>query len=64
MRLTDDGQTVRLDLHGATVEAAMRGVEAALIASTRRGRHRLDLVHGASTTDASGRQTIKRALHA
>jgi DNA-nicking Smr family endonuclease len=65
VRLTDDGTTVVLDLHGATVEAALRAARRALALAVRTGRHRLDLVHGTSTTDPYGdRRTIKTALHA
>ncbi|HYE96654.1 MAG TPA: Smr/MutS family protein [Rubricoccaceae bacterium] len=64
MRLTDDGATVVLDLHGATVEEALRAARRALVLAMGAGRHRLDLVHGASTTDPYGAQrTIKSALY-
>lgn len=65
MRLTDDGATVVLDLHGATVDEALRVARQALGQALRAGRHRLDLVHGASTTHPlAERRTIKQALHA
>ncbi len=64
MRLTDTGQTVTLDLHGARVDEALRMARKALALSAQRGRRRLDLIHGSSTTDAHGtRRTIKTALH-
>lgn len=64
VRLQDDGRTVTLDLHGERVEDALRLAGRALALAAARGRRRLDLVHGRSTTDAAGaRRTIKRALH-
>ena len=63
-RLTDDGTTVTLDLHGERVDEAARLAARALALAAARGRRRLALVHGRSTTDAAGdRRTIKRALH-
>lgn len=65
MRLSDDGSTVVLDLHGARVDEALGAARKALSRAVRAGRHRLDLVHGTSTTDVhEARPTIKRALHA
>ena len=65
MRLTDDLSTVTLDLHGVTVEAAVRAARRVASLCAARGRHRLALVHGTSTTTrAADRPTIKRALHA
>ena len=66
MRLTDDLSTVTLDLHGASVDAAVRAARRAASICAARGRHRLALVHGTSTTTATEAQrpTIKRALHA
>jgi hypothetical protein len=63
--LTDDGATVTLDLHGATVEEALRLVRRAAALAARRGRGTLRVVHGASTSDPrTGNRTIKHALHA
>lgn len=65
MRLHDDLSTVTLDLHGVTVEAALRAARRAASLCAARGRHRLTIVHGTSTTIRSvDRLTIKRALHA
>lgn len=62
--LTDDGSTVTLDLHGARVEEALALARNALRLARQRGRHRLDLIHGASTSDRFGTTpTIKHALH-
>lgn len=65
MRLSDDGSTVTLDLHGAHIEPALRAARRAASLCAARGRHRLVLVHGTSTTRvADPRPTIKRTLHA
>jgi DNA-nicking Smr family endonuclease len=61
-RLTDDGQSVALDLHGCRVDEALDLARAALRMAAARGRRRLDLIHGGSTTDGHTR-TIKSALH-
>ncbi len=61
-RLTDDGQTVTLDLHGARVDEALTMARRALGLCAKRGRKRLDLVHGGSTTDGAA-HTIKSALY-
>jgi len=64
-RLTDDGRTVTLDLHGATVAEAERLTRAAAREAARRGRATLRVVHGHSTTDRWGEtRTIKTMLHA
>lgn len=67
-RLTDDGTTVALDLHGEHVDTALRMARRALVAAAGRGRLRLRLVHGTSTTPAregppGPPRTIKAALH-
>lgn len=62
MRLTDDGRTVALDLHGCRVDDALGMAQAALRLAAARGRLRLDLIHGGSTT-GRGARTIKTALH-
>lgn len=62
-RLDDDGQSVTLDLHGATVDDALDLAYAVVVEAARRGRSTVRLVHGASTTDAGGARTIKLALH-
>jgi DNA-nicking Smr family endonuclease len=63
-RLTDDGSTVTLDLHGASVEEALRLVRRTAALAARRGRTTLRVVHGASTSDPRARnRTIRHALH-
>lgn len=63
-QLNDDGMAVTLDLHGATVDEAIDlGLQTVRLAA-RRGRTRVKLIHGSSTTrPAAHRRTIKRALH-
>lgn len=61
--LDDDGQSVTLDLHGATVDEAMRLSEALVREACRRGRSQVRLIHGSSTSSAAFRnRTIKHAL--
>ena len=63
-RLIDDGSTVTLDLHGVTVEEALRLVRATANLATARGRSALRVIHGASTSDPRTRnRTIKHAIH-
>jgi hypothetical protein len=61
--LTDDGSIVTLDLHGATVDEALDLTYRTLRLAEDRGRSRLKLIHGSSTTAAGARRTIKRALY-
>ncbi len=63
-RLEDDGQTVTLDLHGATVDEAVRMVYATVREAARRGRDRVRVLHGSSTSSVRYRnRTIRNALH-
>lgn len=63
--LHDDGITVVLDLHGATVDEALNLALEAVRAAHRRGRSSIKLIHGTSTSDSySDRRTIKSALYA
>lgn len=62
-QLDDDGRIVTLDLHGATVEEAIDLTYRTLRLAEERGRTRLKLVHGSSTTNGGARRTIKSALH-
>ena len=61
-QLDDDGRIVTLDLHGATVDEAVTLTVRTLRLAEERGRSRLKLIHGSSTT-GDGRRTIKSALH-
>lgn len=62
-RLHDDGSSVTLDLHGATVDEAVALSHATVRLASRRGRASVKLIHGSSTTRrAPYRRTIKRAL--
>jgi len=60
--LDDDGTVVTLDLHGATVDEALDLTYRTLRLAENRGRTRVKLIHGSSTT-GSKRRTIKSALH-
>lgn len=62
-QLDDDGRVVTLDLHGATVQEAIDMTYRALRLSEDRGRSRLKLIHGSSTTGSGNHRTIKSALH-
>lgn len=61
--LDDDGQVVTLDLHGATVDEALDLTYRTLRLAEDRGRSRLKVIHGSSTTQGGARRTIKSALH-
>jgi hypothetical protein len=61
--LDDDGRVVTLDLHGATVAEALDLTYRTLRLAEDRGRSRLRLIHGSSTTQAGDERTIKTALH-
>ena len=60
--LDDDGTSVTLDLHGATVNEAVALTYRTLRLAEDRGRTQLKLIHGSSTSQGGGR-TIKRELH-
>lgn len=62
-QLNDDGTTVTLDLHGLSVEEAVDVTYSTLRLAENRGRNRLTLIHGSSTTHGADRRTIKSALH-
>lgn len=62
-QLEDDGRVVTLDLHGATIDEALDLTYRTLRLAEDRGRSRLRLIHGSSTTQAGADRTIKRALY-
>ena len=63
--LQDDGATVTLDLHGATVAEAIRLTQVLVREAVRRGRRTVKLIHGRSTSDALRQnRTIKHELYA
>lgn len=62
-QLNDDGSTVTLDLHGLSVDEALDLTYSTLRLAEDRGRNRLTLIHGSSTTTAGQRRTIKSVLH-
>ncbi len=62
-QLDDDGSIVTLDLHGATIDEAIDLTYRTLRLAEDRGRTRLKLIHGSSTTLEGRGRTIKSALH-
>lgn len=63
-RLHDDGHDVTLDLHGTTVDEAERLIRRTASLAAARGRSRLTVVHGASTSSRLYRnRTIRHALY-
>lgn len=61
--VSDSGETVTVDLHGLTVEAALDVARRVLAIAQQRGRSSVKLIHGSSTTDRDGQnRTIKTAL--
>lgn len=64
LRLHDDGHAVRLDLHGATVAEAEQLIRRTVRLAAARGRDRLTVIHGASTSDRRYRnRTIRHTLY-
>lgn len=62
-RVSDDGTTVELDLHGVYVDEAIALVEKAAAVASERGRSTLRVIHGSSSSDPLSRnRTIKHAL--
>ena len=62
--LRDDGHEVTLDLHGATVDEAERLIRRTARLAAGRGRSRLTVVHGTSTSSRLYRnRTIRHALY-
>lgn len=62
--LQDDGYTVTLDLHGATVDEALDLTRQVVREAARRGRSSIKIIHGTSTSNtASGNRSIKQALY-
>jgi len=61
----DDGQTVTLDLHGASIDEAVDLTRRTIAVAARRGRTGVKLIHGSSTSRIDHRnRTIKHTLHA
>lgn len=59
-QLRDKGQTVELDLHGATITEATQLIRDTLRLAHERGRRVVRVIHGKSTSDPRGsRRTIK-----
>jgi hypothetical protein len=62
-QLDDDGRIVTLDLHGLSVDEAVDVTYSTLRLAEDRGRNRLKVIHGSSTTQSPHSRTIKTALH-
>ena len=63
--LHDDGVTVTLDLHGATVAEAVQLAQALIRTARRQGRQTVKLIHGRSTSSTLWQnRTIKHELYA
>ena len=63
-RIDDDGQTVTLDLHGASVDEAVTLATRLVREAARRGRRTVKIIHGQSTSSRLYQnRTIKNALH-
>ncbi len=63
-RISDDGTSVTIDLHGVWVDRAMDAVEQLIKVAAERGRRTLRVIHGSSTSVADSQaRTIKHALH-
>lgn len=64
LRLHDDGHSVTLDLHGVTVSEAESLIRQTARLAAARGRGRLTVIHGASTSDRRYRnRTIRHTLY-
>jgi hypothetical protein len=62
-KLTDDGSTVTLDLHGARVGEGVAMAQRTLRLAAQRGRSAVKLVHGRSTSSrAFQNRTLKHEL--
>ncbi len=62
--ISDDGRTVELDLHGATVSQGMSLVANTIRMAINRGRSTVRIVHGSSTSDTDQfAATLKHKLH-
>jgi hypothetical protein len=63
-QLADDGSTVTLDLHGLTIDEALRLAQRLVAEAGRRGRATIKLVHGSSTSNGAYRsRSIKHELY-
>ncbi len=62
--VSDDGRTVELDLHGASLIEADRVARRCIDLCAERGRSTLRIIHGVSSSEGDAhRRTIKSILH-
>jgi DNA-nicking Smr family endonuclease len=62
--LNDDGRRVTLDLHGLSVQEAVRLARRTVREARARGRSTVRIIHGSSTsTAATAMQTIRGEVH-
>ena len=61
-RFDDDGTDVTVDVHGCSVDDALGIIRRTSEEAFRRGRARVIVITGASSTDRGERRTIKTAL--
>ena len=62
-RITDDGLTAEIDLHGATVHEAEDLLRRLVTIASQRGRSTIRVIHGASTSESgTSRPTIRSRL--
>ena len=62
-KVSDNGRSVELDLHGVGVSRAIHLFDAAIKIASRRGRSTIKIIHGSSTSDVSHEaSTIKLRL--
>jgi hypothetical protein len=61
-RVTDSGERVEVDLHGASITEASRILDRLIALAAERGRLQLNVIHGSSSFEA-GRPSIKQMLY-
>jgi DNA-nicking Smr family endonuclease len=62
-KFNDDGTTVTIDLHGCSIDDGLYIIRRTLQEAHHRGRSRVEVIHGSSTSDLHGyTRTLKNAL--
>ena len=62
--VSDDGRSIEIDLHGASVADAEFMLRRLVRMAAARGRSSIRVIHGASTSESgTGRITIRHRLH-